>query len=98
MPPLTATQVFWQTARMGLFGATCYSIKKALSDYIKRKTRYKSWVVALLVGAIVYQLLNKIWDFVLFKIGKLKACSPVDNMFLYDEKGKQSNVAMVLCF
>lgn len=60
-----------------------------------KKTQYKSWVVALLVGAIVYQLLDKIWDFVLFKIGKLTACKPVDLMFLYDEKGKQSNVAMV---
>lgn len=83
---------------MGLFYGTCYSIKKVLSAHIKGKTRYKSWVVALLVGAIVYQLFNKIWDFVLYKIANLQACRPVDSMFLYDDKGNQSIVAVILNF
>ena len=90
----------FETGRILTFIGLTFGLKTLLKIYAKiiQKEGVR-WLIAIPIGAVIYHFfINFLWDKLLEKVMGLHPLGQLDQMWIYDKPGQQSNVATLLCF
>lgn len=92
---LTVGRVFWHSLRIVIYARICIKARKYLENKFTSFKGGKILVLfALLIGSIIYQVVQKIIDKVLKIFMPLHELNPFDEFFLYD-KDSPANASMI---
>lgn len=98
MPNLSKRTIFWQSLRILLFARITSSVRKHLLKLSPQLTAGSKILVvlALFLGAVVYQILNTLFNKVLTYIYPVKPLNAFDEFFLYESSESTSNIALAI--